>query len=460
MQSLCVCFSALMLAACGGGGGSGADSTPTATAPTTVPSTVPSTVPGTTPADGAASAARLSLPAYAATRKVPAGSPAPDSERRLLQNASLALAIAQLQAGAPAGTWLGNAQVSPALSASLEQLLRAAAAGATLAQIPSLLPDLAQARQVAASNWVQRSLWAAQGQSFNVQFLAASDLSSGAMGLPQWRGAETDFTSSAAKEFQLAKQAQLPPQSADTIVPVAQTRLVVIDSLRTRFVWPDVELAKGRFKNERGEVGHGDFLRVRQGVQRYQVPEFTADLLQQDDFLLIYLRPMAGSLQAFLAGSPQPALQQVLNAADAKTLSPGELVLPLTRMGLAADYAAPLVRGGLSLAMDEVKADLRGLDGGGSYARFQSPTALLQISESGLDLQSAHVLSLIASDKNVFGPNYASGSQWLDRPGFNFGGSCDLPLSSSSGFLLVLDRQRMVLSLSVLADVAATPCAF
>lgn len=380
----------------------------------------------------------------------------------MLQNASLNLAIGQLQASAPAGTWLGNAQVSPALSASLEQLLRAAASGATLAQIPSLLPNLSAARQASVSRWVQRDLWAPAGHTFSPAFLASSDLLSGALGLTQWRAAEADFVNGANLEFKRSLQSLVSP-SADGLLefsPATLTRLLVLDSLHTRLPWPEgVEVAKGRFTNEKGAVGRVDMLRLRQGVQRFQGQVFTADVLQQEEFLLVYLRPSSAGLQTFLANSMQSALQQVLNAADAKSLVPGELVLPLVQTTLSADHAAPLLRGGLRLAQDEVNADLRGLDGGGSYARFQSPAAWLQIKASGLELRSAHLLSLIGSEKNVFGPNYQSGSTWLELPNLNFAGACDAALSSSSGFLLLLDRQRMVLSLNVLADAAATPCA-
>jgi hypothetical protein len=451
------------LAGCGGGGGASGNEA--------APAPKPSPPTGNAGASSGSNSmgsepVRISLSAYALTRQAAPGGSASDSELRMLQNASLNLAIAQLQASAPVGAWLGNAQVSPALSASLEQLLRAAASGATLAQIPSLLPNLSAARQAVATRWVQRDLWSPPSQTFAASFLAGSDLLSGALGLTQWRAAEADFASGPNLEFKRKLQDLLPPsqpQGTDFQAlssPPALIRLVVLDSLRTRMQWPQgLELAKGRFTNEKGAVGRVDMLRLRQGVQRFQGQDFSADVLQQEEFMLVYLRPSSVGLQAFLASGLQAALLQVLNAADAKSLVPGELVLPLVQTALSSDVAAPLLRGGLRLAQDEVNADLRGLDGGGSYARFQSPAAWLQIDANGLELRSAHLLSLIGSDKNVFGPSYSSGSTWLELPNLNFAGACDAALSSSSGFLLLLDRQRMVLSLNVLADAAATPCA-
>ncbi|MCV2349695.1 hypothetical protein [Paucibacter sp. Y2R2-4] len=460
----CLAVSALclLLAGCGGGGGS---EVALVSAPNPSPPTESASASSGSGNKGG-ELTRISLSAYALTRQAAPNAGASDSELRMLQNASLNLAINQLQASAPAGAWLGNAQASPALSASLEQLLRAAASGATLAQIPSLLPNLSAARQASVSRWVQRDLWAPPGQTFSSAFLASSDLLSGALGLTQWRAAEADFANGANLEFKRSLQSLLPSamsQSSDLSTlfsPPVLTRLLVLDSLRTRLQWPEgIEVARGRFTNEKGRVGRVDMLRLRQGVQRFQGQDFTADVLQQDEFLLVYLRPSSASLQAFLATGLQSALLQVLNAADAKSLVPGELLLPLVETELSADVAAPLLRGGLRLAQDEVNADLRGLDGGGSYARFQSPSAWLQIKASGLELRSAHLLSLIGSEKNAYGPSYQSGSTWLETPNLNFAGACDAALSSSSGFLLLLDRQRMVLSLNVLADAAATPCA-
>ncbi len=462
--------SVMLLSGCGGAGVS--------------QESVPAPTPNSKPADpgasansngtggsaGSGSSERLSLLAYAAKRQsapaANAGAGASESELRMLQTASLSLAVAQLQARASAGTWLGNVQVSPALSASLEQLLRAAAAGATLAQVPALLPNLSTARQTAASRWVQRDVWAPPAQTFTASFLLGSDLQSGALGSTQWRAAQADFAAGSSLEFKRVLQELLPPmlpQSEDflsTFLPAAQTRLLVLDSLRTRMSWPEMpELVSGRFVNEKGAPGRVEMLRLRQGVQRFQGKDFSADLLQQEEFVLVYLRPTASSLQGFLSSSLQPAFQQVLNAADAKTLLPGELLLPLVQTSLSSDVAAPLLRGGLRLAQDELHADLSGLDGGGAFARFQSPAATLQISATGVDVRSAHVLSLIGRSPGGLGPSPASGSAWREPLLLPLAGACNAAWSSSAGFLLLLDRQRMVLSLNVLADAGATPCA-
>jgi hypothetical protein len=85
--------------------------------------------------------------------------------------------------------------------------------------------------------------------------------------------------------------------------------------------------------------------------------------------------------------------------------SPGEMVLPKVTTELPFVADAPLKRAGISLAYDEVNANLRNLDGlGGTYAITSSTGSTLSIADGGLRIGAKQSLVYLFSRKNVFGP--------------------------------------------------------
>lgn len=449
----------LALSACGG-----ADGGNEPTAPVTAPMTTPKLP------DAVATPALQTLPEYLVHRARPSttpGLPAPSAaELASIADVSRARAVAQMgSALAPRG----NAMVVPPLSFAYANVLTSAARGATLAQVLARYPaELGPWAAAAQTQGVQRRLWAPRGTGFLPAFLAASDVAGGtaAPSLAGWAAAEVaDWSDLSYGPGLIALNGGLP--AAGT--PGSLTRLVVADALTDALDWPAASTFDGTYATERGGTRlRLPMLRINTGVKRLLLPDFVIDAVTVGQRTLLKLEPREGLLYQAGGEKLNAALAQAMQALigpGRSSLADASLVLPVLTMKLPGQSASDV---GLPLAFDEINADLRGFDGGGSYLKAGNAETQLTLAASGLSISAAHKMEFVFSAKNVFVPTYGcSGSVQVI---FNYGGSgvfqigqttpaCPQPESDlRSFFLAVLDAQKRVISLSGLAELNGDVC--
>ncbi len=452
--ALAVATTALLtLAGCGGADGVAEP------AATTTPPKLPEAV---------ATPALQSLPDYLAQRSRPSttpGLPAPSSaELASIADVSRARAVAQL---ASALAPRGNAMVVPPLSFAYANVLTSAARGATLAQVLARYPaELGPWAAAAQTQGVQRRLWAPRGTGFLPAFLAASDVAGGtaAPSLAGWAAAEVaDWSDPSYWQSLTALNGGLP--AAGT--PGSLTRLVVADALTDALDWPAASTFDGTYATERGGTRlRLPMLRINTGVKRLLLPDFVIDAVTVGQRTLLKLEPREGLL--YLAGGEKlnAALAQAMQALigpGRSSLADASLVLPVLTVKLPGQSASDV---GLPLAFDEINADLRGFDGGGSYLKVGNAETQLTLGASGLSVSAAHKVEFVFSTKNVFVPDYGYGVVVTST---NSGSSvvqirqstpaCPQPESDlRSFFLAVLDAQKRVISLSALAELNGDVC--
>lgn len=440
------------LASCGGGDGGGAAASAAAAA------AAAASAEAAAAAASLASASSLTVAQYQAQRSTAAGTgtgtatPADATQQAKLRSADQALAVAQWQTDF-AGS---NPVVLPPLVYASARALAAAAQGDTLAQLDTLLAGrISLAPDATTAAWqtgqVASAGWAAQGFKLARSFLRAVDSSDGR--LAAWSLADAAFAAGSASSDAALTQALAAQGLALTdFAATNNLRLLLTHALKLSGGWPAGYTFDGLF-----EVGPQDLLalpllRVRTGVKRLAGTDYTADLLAAGPLRVLALRPTAGTLHAFATTRLAPAL-----AAAVQTLvmdgagTAGELLLPLGPLALDAAVDAPIQRAGVTLAFDEVNANLRGLDElGGTYAQVKSAPARLVVSADGLALSAAHGLGLTYSVRNV-----NSGYGVIVT---NSGGSVAFPVSGPctpvwpvadlrSFFLAVLDSRGALLAL-------------
>jgi len=118
-------------------------------------------------------------------------------------------------------------------------------------------------------------------------------------------------------------------------------------------------------------------------------------------------------------------------------------------------------------AWHERNANLRGLDGGGAFARLFAATASSSAAEVGVSLTAAGLgysgmqgVDFIFSPLNNFGGNsYGSGYQWVDLPGFATPPACPATtVALRPIFLAVLHANGNLALLTRLSSFNSSPC--
>ncbi|NRF69632.1 hypothetical protein HLB44_21750 [Aquincola sp. S2] len=407
------------LAACGGGSGG---SQPTDRAPTDSTTTAPA-------------AATTTLAAYVATRgdRVSVqGFPAPTAEERAwLFDDSRERAVAQVAAALPTS---GNAIALPPLQASFIQTVAAAARGETLAELLRAYPATAPGfySSMLRTQGVQRQLLSAPGARFLPGFLEATDSYGPLPPLAAWVGKETGDLGFSG-----------------------DVRLVVTDEFRERVTMPKGELFDGIFADEAQVRQLVPMTRFTVGVVQHRGSDFVAQALTLGGRLLVKIEPTAASTLAFSRQRLSPALTEVVQIVTAPTLvalPQGAMVLP--RAGLAPD-GLEVAPAALSRAFDELRADLRGLDGGGTYLRAYSGPSALRIDDSVMEVGGYHDLAFVHSQRNPYSPGTYAGGTTLWSWGVECpAGAADL----RSFFLVLLDADKRVLALAAVGALEAEYC--
>lgn len=363
-----------------------------------------------------ASAPRTTLAAYAVEREglaVVQGFPSPtEEELASIHRRSVERGIAQLlpQLGNGYITDTGNGLALPSLQSSLVNTVAAAARGDTLAQLRRHQPEENgyYARMVQTQG-VQRSLWAPAGTALDGAFLRATDMIEPLPPLASWQGTEV------TRRDDAALNASLEGFSDDALGALAlsgNTRLLVVDRLQERagFVAPARTLPDGVFLGVDGVRRVMPMLQLP-SVRRVR-PGYEAHLaIGPNHRHIVTVQPTTKSLQAFAAsGELAAALSELAQMARQRTLvalPAGTMVLPVLKELSVSGNARPA--SGLDLASSEVDADLRGLDGGGTFLRTAELSTRMSIGEGGLSIQGGHAAAFNFSERNVYWPGIDSG---------------------------------------------------
>jgi hypothetical protein len=417
-----------------------------------------------------ASAPRTTLADYAAERAnavVVQAFPSPtEEELASIHRRSVERGIAQLlpQLSFTYLTDTANGLALPSLQSSLVNTVAAAARGDTLAQLRQHQPEESgyYARMVQTQG-VQRSLWAPAGTPLDGAFLRATDMIEPLPPLASWQGTEV------TRRDDARLNAALEGFSADalgTLELSGNTRLLVVDRLQERagFATPPRTLPDGVF------LGVDGTRRVMPMLQlpsiRYQRSGYEAHLaIGPAHRHIVTIQPATQSLQAFAAsGDLAAALSELAQMARQRTLvalPAGTMVLPVLKELSVSGNARP--ESGLDLAGSEANADLRGLDGGGTYLRTAELSTRLSIGEGGLSMQGGHAAAFNFSPLNVywpgtFGVTVINGS--IDVV-FTPSGSPACPRAAPdlrSPFIAVFDDDLRLVSLAALGKLPGDQC--
>lgn len=416
---------AFALAACGGGGGG--DSGPTDRLPSAPPA-APAT---TTLADYVKSRAdRVTVMGY----------PAPSAEERAWlfdDSRERAVALVGQALGSPRNA---NALALPPLQASFVQTIAAAARGDTLAELRQAYPGAAPGfyASMLRTAGVERSVSALTGTRFLPEFLAATDSFGPLPPLARWTAREVT-------------------DPRDLSRYGSEVRLVVTDSFSERLDLPKPELFEGVYDWGGGSRSLVAMLRFGTGVVQHRGSDFVAQVAKLDRHMLVKIEPSAGALAAFARQRLSPALSEVVQTATAQTLAAlpaGVMVLPRQVFQPEALEGSPER---LPRAFDELRADLRGLDGGGSYLKLDAMSNTLLIDDAGLSLSGGHRLTFIHSIRNPYNPITTDGTFTQFDP--SFPPDCSArPTDLRAFFLAVLDGDRRVVALAAVSSVQGVSC--
>jgi hypothetical protein len=406
-----LCMAAL-LSACGGGGSS-AESGPSASP--------------AAPVDN-----RVTLAQYTASRPS-AGTPLPATAQ---QASDYRFATAPLADAASRGQL--NTVLLPALHLNRRALLMSAAQGETLAELQAQRAD----SQGLAAGVLEREVLAALATLIRPAYLQDSERGSAHAQAPRsWRA-------TAVSDWALVP---LPERTASPT-------LVVRDSMRLERAWPGtVERFEGVFEADSGARSLQPMQRMRGALFQLDEATFTARSLQLGDgFELVGLVPKRGGLVGFVMNDLGDALV-LLNQRLRAGLTRGEGALVLAQGGvelLGADASQAL-----SLAGDPLKAQLTALDGRPQLATATVQPGGLNWDANGLRLWGGHTLAF----QPLFGPqsNFFSGGSVFrnitrDWPVACRAGAADLrPM-----VLLLLDAQHRLVALASVAEQggSGTPC--
>jgi hypothetical protein len=443
----------LALGACGGGKGDEAGQPGTQSA-----------------APDSAAAPRTTLAAYAVDREglaVVQGFTSPtEEELASIHRRSVERGIAQLLPQLSYHGYIndtGNGLALPSLQSSLVNTVAAAARGDTLAQLRQHQPEETgyYARMVQTQG-VQRSLWAPAGTLLDRAFLRATDMIEPLPPLASWQGTEVTSRADAGLNASLDG---FSAEALGTLDLSGDTRLLVVDRLQEQAVFA----ASPRTLSDGVFLSLDGVRRVMPMLQlpsvRHPRPGYEAHLaIGPGRRHIVTIQPTTQSLHAFAAsGELATALSELSQMSRQRTLvalPAGTMVLPVIEAlsGSVSGSARPA--NGLDLASSEVNADLRGLDGGGTYLRTADLRTRLSISDGGLSVQGGHAASFNFSKRNVYWPGIDGGLfVGVTAIMVNFPPACPRAADDlRSLFIAVFDDDLRLVTLAGLGELPGDPC--
>lgn len=421
----------IALAACGGG------SSPQAEEPDKPAS-------AESPAD-----ARVTLDAYSATRtSAVVNAVVPEDTLR----AALALALPPLQdevfTSGGQVTMASRAIVLPALQAARIDVLRASAAGETLAQLEAALPAAATADATRAlRDGVSRQLWAPTSALFAPSFLASTD-TGGRASVP-WQASPIQDGSAAMdpltefgdiSHLNLAPETRLLIGQRFDLDAWANGQAVAFDGVGV--VSPDswYTAPMVAFEGPGGTLTGADHTATATWVGAY---------------LWVSVRPLGDEplyvgLSAASLGSALLAAWSAFPAPEG-LLTQSRQVWPQQGMTLEDRSMLPAA---IALPYSAVQANLSGLDGGGTYLTEIARATSLVIDSAGLRVSGAQAMEFtFSADNQHGGGSYGVGVVRVETPPYQVPLRCPRAVADWRGaYLALIDRAGRIVLVASLPD--------
>lgn len=290
-----------------------------------------------------------------------------------------------------------NGVTLPPLYFGLAFTLEAAAQGDTLLQLRSALPATSgPAVSAALQQGLQRTLRAGENTILVPPFFNAVT------------GADQPGTFSTLT---------LQPLTAAELQREPNLRVAVSDQASALWRWPQVTPYRATWAAPNGGLLDVAMLRTQGPTRSVAGSGWTGRAMALGDGQWLLLVEPSGALSSWTAADLNTALAAATDslqqpaaaaAAEATWELPAKAVSSSTELN---------DRRGMALAQDPVHANLRGLDGGGTYASPSGGQASVQLSASGVGYSGTQRVEFIFSPYNLHGPGFSGGSvSTLIRP--------------------------------------------
>jgi hypothetical protein len=257
----------------------------------------------------------------------------------------------------------------------------------------------------------------------------------------------------------------LRPLSATQLAADGNTRMQIDDTAQLQASWPQASPERGVWESPNGRLDVA-VVRIRAPLLRHDGADYAAvGLPLAGGTWLVQITAQAHG-PAWAGTALGAALTEVAAVIAARAGGSGpagtvdDWVLPVMRLD------EPQERGslaGMGLAQDEVNADLRGLDAGGTYFKPSALAGSLSIGATGLEVTGALSTRFIFSPRNTHGGGSTGGVVVTRVDPVVISPSplpaCPVGAASLKPFHLALMRPNG--SISLLARVArfsGTPC--
>lgn len=294
----------------------------------------------------------------------------------------------------PGSDLIANALTVPPLYFALTHTVASAARGETLAALRLQVAQTSSATvQAGLMHGVARRIGAPPEAVFSGEFMNAVSMA----GRPgTWQSLELEAWSAAA------------------VAADSNLRLSVYDQISRYWPWAQVQAFSGTFAG-RGMLLKVPMLRVSGPVLRHTAATYSAvGMPLPDSTWLIQITPDT-ALADWPASSLSGALADVATAIAARPVSAaaiGDMVLAVVFESGAVGMND---RRGMTLAMDPVNANLKGLDGtGGTFLTAPTGSAYLQLAADGLRYGGQQFMQFMFSPSNIH--NSGSGGTLVTLP--------------------------------------------
>lgn len=375
---------------------------------------------------------------------------------------------------AAALTVAGNAATAPPLADAALRVLQLASQGQSLAQLPALASnDWTRAWQ---TNQVHAAVWIDRGRALETQFLASTDLIGHAWPpLAAWTGAEAGFSAGTALgdgALTTALQSAHPDLTTLMLSDVDRVRALVAQSLDLSPALAGGTSGTGVFQHGVDNLGNPVQLTVpvtrsQLNVTGMRGSDYAAQLQTGGTLRLLKITPTGDNVTPSAFASSGRLAAALGESVAALVLSrtggsPDEMVLPTGSWHLGFNAKAALTQRGVTQVFDKLQADLRGVSAsGGLYLQMPSPTVRLSVGATSMRWQAAQMLAFTFDPQN---PNansgYGSASGFVLTPSAWLG-NCSWPAADLRPFFLALvdDRGRvhMLMAMSELEGTEVIP---
>lgn len=338
--------------------------------------------PGTDYSFKARSAAFAAAPASAASSGALSA-----AERSEVQQRSREWAVASLFRSSASS----NGVTTPPLYFSLAFALEAAASGSTLEELHTVFQPVSSAAvRAELQRGLQRTVTAGERTVLGTGFF-------GAMTLADRPGTLTSLRLSALSATE---------QAASPLLRVA-----VLDQVAGQWTLPQAQTYNATWETPTGQPVSMDMVRFRGATRALSGAGWTAHALDLGGGQWMLKLEPTGSLPSWTSNDLNTAFEEAVRALDqGGTSADTTWELPQAAAASTTELAD---RRGMTLAQDEVMANFRNLDGGGTHLKFvQQPGASMMLG-SRLDHAGAQAFSFEYSPRNVNGPgggSYSSGA--------------------------------------------------